>query len=578
MNRTHRSRRRGHPHPGRRRTAPRHAAPRRRRLRRLTACCLVLAPLGLGWGPSWGYWTATGEGVGLALTGALAPPPAVAASAQPWTDTVHLSWAPATSGATADGYRVSRVRESDGDSTPVCGTAPDTLVAALACEDVSVPDGTYHYLVTAVLAGWTATSGSSNPVAVLRDVDAPSVPVASVSPAADENGYHDTDPVTVDLSATDAGPSGVASITYQIDDNEPVTVDDDAASVTVSGDGAHVVSYFATDTAGNVSQRGSQPVLIDTTAPGVSVQQAAGQADPTNADTVQFTAAFTEPVTGFTAADVTVSAAAAGASVEVTGSGAAYLISVTGLTQDGAITVSVGADAAFDVAGRGNTASTDADATVTRDATPPSAPSAPSLTAASDTGTSTSDLITSDATPTFTGSAETGSTVTLYDGTVAVGSGHAVDGAYTITAGTLSEGTHTLTTRATDPSGNTSPPSSDSTVTVTVDTTAPAVEILFLTAADGALTASGRAGAGAGDGSTVTVMICQGTGELGASEPSFPCTPSAVLTASVDGTTAEWSVTSDALAPGTYYVRAEQQDTAGNTGVSGVLSAAIPQP
>jgi hypothetical protein len=370
---------------------------------------------------------------------------------------------------------VSRVRESDGSSTSVCGTAPGTLVAALACEDVTVPDGTYHYVVTAVLAGWTATSGSSNPVAVLRDVDEPSVVVASVSPAADENGYHDTDPVTVDLSATDAGPSGVASITYQIDDNAPVTVHDDAASVTVSGDGAHVVSYFATDTAGNVSQRGSQRVVIDTT--------------------------------------------------------------------------------------------------------PPSAPSAPSLTAASDTGTSTSDLITSDATPTFTGSAETGSTVTLYDGTVAVGSGQAVDGAYTITAETLSEGTHTLTTQATDPSGNTSPPSDDSTVTVvTVDTTAPVVEILSLTAADGAVTASGRAGARAGDGSTVTLTICPGTGDLGASEPSFSCTPSAVLTASVNGTTAEWSVTSGALAPGTYYARAEQQDTAGNTGVSGVLSAAIPQP
>jgi hypothetical protein len=574
VNRTHRSERRGHPHPGRRRAAPRHAAPRGRRLRRVTVCCLVLAPLGLGWGPSWGYWTAGGEGVGLALTGTLTPPSAVTASAQPWTDTVHLSWAPATSGPTAEGYRVSRVRESDGSSTPACGTN-GTLVEALACEDVSVPDGTYHYLVTAVLAGWTATSGSSNPVAVLTDVDAPSVPVASVSPAADENGYHLTDPVTVDLSATDAGPSGVASITYQVDGHEAVTVKGDAASVTVSGDGAHVVSYFATDTAGNVSQRGSQPVVIDTTAPGVTVRQAAGQ-DPTNADTVQFTASFTEPVTGFTAADVTVSAAAAGASVEVTGSGREYLISVTGLTQDGAITVSVGADAAFDAAGHGNTASTDADATVNRDTTPPSAPSAPSMTAASDTGTSTSDLITSDATPTFTGAAETGSTITLYDGTIAVGSGQAVDGAYTITAGTLSEGTHTLTTRATDPSGNTGPPSGDS--TVTIDTTAPVVEILSLTAADGAVTASGRAGAGAGDGSTVTLMICQGTGELGASEPSFPCTPSAVLTASVNGTTAEWSVTSGALAPGTYYARAEQQDTAGNTGVSGVLSAANPQP
>src|SRR5262249_51854496 len=53
--------------------------------------------------------------------------------------------------------------------------------------------------------------------------------------------------------------------------------------------------------------------------------------------------------------------------------------------------------------------------------TPPATPSAPALTTASDTGRSSTDGITCDNTPTCTGTAAAGSTVTLYDGTTAVG-------------------------------------------------------------------------------------------------------------------------------------------------------------
>ena len=53
------------------------------------------------------------------------------------------------------------------------------------------------------------------------------------------------------------------------------------------------------------------------------------------------------------------------------------------------------------------------------DTVAPAAPSAPSLTAASDSGASSSDRVTNVTTPTFTGTAEDGSTVTLYDGATA---------------------------------------------------------------------------------------------------------------------------------------------------------------
>ena len=60
---------------------------------------------------------------------------------------------------------------------------------------------------------------------------------------------------------------------------------------------------------------------------------------------------------------------------------------------------------------------------VTIDTVAPAAPSAPDLTAVSDTGVSNTDNITNLKTPTFTGTAEAGTTVAIYNGTTKVGTG-----------------------------------------------------------------------------------------------------------------------------------------------------------
>ena len=100
------------------------------------------------------------------------------------------------------------------------------------------------------------------------------------------------------------------------------------------------------------------------------------------------------------------------------------------------------------------------------------APSTPDLTAASDTGTSATDNITKDNTPTFTGTALAGSTVTIYDGSTAVGSAIATSGGtYSITTSALSDGTHSITAQATDTGGHTSAASGS--LSVDIDTTAP---------------------------------------------------------------------------------------------------------
>ena len=46
-------------------------------------------------------------------------------------------------------------------------------------------------------------------------------------------------------------------------------------------------------------------VTYDTTAPTVTINQAAGQADPTNASPIHFTVVFSEAVTDFATGDVT---------------------------------------------------------------------------------------------------------------------------------------------------------------------------------------------------------------------------------------------------------------------------------
>jgi len=109
-------------------------------------------------------------------------------------------------------------------------------------------------------------------------------------------------------------------------------------------------------------------IAVDTTAPHVTVNQASGQADPTSGSPIHFTAVFTEPVTGFTNGDVTLSGTAGATTVVVTEIGpnndTTYDVAVSGMTSDGTVIANIGANAATDAAGNGNTASSSTDNTV----------------------------------------------------------------------------------------------------------------------------------------------------------------------------------------------------------------------
>ena len=86
-----------------------------------------------------------------------------------------------------------------------------------------------------------------------------------------------------------------------------------------------------------------------------------------------------------------------------------------------------------------------------------------------------SSLTTNNKTPKIVGTAETGSTVKLFDSKTQIGSATATGGSWSIVTSTLTDGSHTIRANATDTAGNKSPNSAS--ITLTVDTTTPTVTI-----------------------------------------------------------------------------------------------------
>jgi hypothetical protein len=116
--------------------------------------------------------------------------------------------------------------------------------------------------------------------------------------------------------------------------------------------------------------------------------------------------------------------------------------------------------------------------TFTIDAVAPDAPGTPLLAASSDTGISAADGITTDTTPTLTGTAlEAGGKIEVYDGDTLLGSADVgTDGAWSFTPGAdkaFVDGVHALTARQVDAAGNRGAASAP--LSITIDTTAPTV-------------------------------------------------------------------------------------------------------
>lgn len=105
---------------------------------------------------------------------------------------------------------------------------------------------------------------------------------------------------------------------------------------------------------------------IQSSTPSVTINQAAGQPDPSETLPIVFDVNFSRSVTGFTDSDVLVTGTAPGTkTVEVSGVGASYTVSVSGLTGSGTVIASIPAAAAKDEFNNFTAASTSTDNVVT---------------------------------------------------------------------------------------------------------------------------------------------------------------------------------------------------------------------
>jgi len=222
---------------------------------------------------------------------------------------------------------------------------------------------------------------------------------------------------------------------------------------------------------------GDADFRVDVTPPSVTINQAAGQADPTNASPINFTVVFSEPVSDFATGDVTLGGTAGASSAIVTGSGSTYNVAVSGMTTDGVVSATIAAGVAHDAAGNTNVASGSTDNTVTYDRTPPVV----SAVQASPNPSNGVGNVVLTATATDALSKVASAEYSIDGGGFSAMA--AQDGAFdelaedvraTISVGALSEGSHALCVRATDRATNSSGDTAACT-TLIVDRTPPVI-------------------------------------------------------------------------------------------------------
>ncbi len=145
--------------------------------------------------------------------------------------------------------------------------------------------------------------------------------------------------------------------------------------------GNYVNSALATPgTAGSLGANKS--IVIDALSPSVTINQAAGQSDATNAGPIHFTVVWSEAVSGFTDSDIQLSGTAGATTAVVTPAGGnTYDVAVSGMTSDGTVIASILAGAAQDGMGNVSTVSTSTDNAVTLDTVGPTAGNVTSTTA-----------------------------------------------------------------------------------------------------------------------------------------------------------------------------------------------------
>jgi hypothetical protein len=318
-----------------------------------------------------------------------------------------------------------------------------------------------------------------------------------------------TPPAVQSITVSGSPAAGATSVTFSVDFDETANnvSTDDFTLTTVSGSATGSISSVSASSGDPISVTvnsisGTGVIRLDLNG-GTNISDASANSGPSaftsgsthtvdrdapsapstpdmtagtdtgTSNTDNLTSDTTPTFTGTSEANatITVSSSASGSLGTTTANGAGnWSFTPGGALSAGAQTITATAtDAA------GNVSSASSGLSITIDASAPSAPSTPDMTAASDLGASDTDNVTSDTTPTFTGTSEANATVTVIssaDGTLGVTTSDG-SGNWTYTSGALSAGSHTITATATDASGNVS--SASSGLAISIDVAAPTV-------------------------------------------------------------------------------------------------------
>ncbi len=395
------------------------------------------------------------------------------------TDNITHATMPTFTGTAAANATVTLF---DTDGTKVLGTTTADGSGGWSITSATLNEGS-HTLTAKATDEAENTSAASAGLALTIDTTAPAAPGTPDLAAGSDSGTSNSDNITNATTPTFTG-TAEANSTVTLYDTDGTTIlgtttADGSGNWSVTSatliEGSHTLTTKATDAAGNVSVASAGlDMTVDTTAPTVIITSNVSTLKAGQTATITFT--FSEdPGATFTwdgsAGDVTVSGGVLGA-ISGTGLTRTATFTPTTGTEAGTASVTVSAGSYADAAG--NSGGAGVTPALTADSLAPAAPSAPDLADVSDSGTSSVDNITRATAPTFTGTAEANATVALFDtnGATVLGTTTA-DGAgnWSITSATLIEGSHTLTTKATDAAGNISAASSG--LDLTIDTTAP---------------------------------------------------------------------------------------------------------
>ena len=474
------------------------------------------------------------------------------------------------------------------DSTPtVSGTGePGSIVhlfdnGVLINSQIIGNNGTWSYTFTSPLVGpnhsltvnssdnFGNTSANSGAWTFTLDTAAPAVPtIVEVTTSADVDLT--TGQLTNETKPVMSGSGDIGSTITIFDNGKEIgkTTVDGTGKWTFTpplalGDGNHTLTANATDAAGNVSANASFGLNVDATAPDapqvISASIIIG-GNPVVLANGSITNQTEPVIKGTSEANATVTIYNNGSlvtTVTADGNGNWSYQPGSPLSPGLHVITTTATDAA------GNVGPVSGGFSIDIDTAPPATPEAPLV---SDNflpvvGNVVDGGATNDTTPTFSGSGEAGSTITIYNGSAVLGTTTVNDsGAWSFTPSPpLTNGTsYVISTTETDVAGNISQPSP--TVTITIDTAVPGIPVI-VSADDnvGSITAPLGSGATTDDNTPQlhgtaeafsTVTISYGGVVLG------------TATADVNG---DWTLPlTNSLLDGTYTFTAVATDKAGN--------------